>query len=244
MVDDLGARLKYIRKKKNLSLRALGKSAYVSHSFIADIEAGRSNPSLDTLRALARTLGVSISEITGDIPSDFKPNISYMFGSVLKDLREKAGMSQKRLADIIGLTQQTIAKWEKDKAEPDTETLIKLAELFEVSVDQLLGRQKINIEIYSNHDNNQSISYVAEAPTNYPTHLKEPTLTKQDREELKRDAEYIKNAMMNVTGLAFNNRPQDDETLEKVMAALEEAMILARKEAQKKYTPKKYRKED
>jgi len=69
MTSDIGDRLKRLRESKRLSLRALGKAAHVSHSFIADIEAGRSKPSLDTLTALARALGVSISDITGDIPS-------------------------------------------------------------------------------------------------------------------------------------------------------------------------------
>jgi len=166
------------------------------------------------------------------------------FGKLLRQLRKEKGLTQAELARLISIGESTVSFYESGKRQPDYETLIRLANIFRVSVDQLLGRQKDNIEIYSNHDNNQSISYTAETSTTYLTHLKEPTLTKQDREELKRDAEYIKNAMMNVTGLAFNNKPQDDETLEKVMAALEEAMILARKEAQKKYTPKKYRKKE
>jgi len=166
------------------------------------------------------------------------------FGKLLRQLRKEKGITQAELAKLISIGESTVSFYESGKRQPDYETLIRLANIFRVSVDQLLGRQKDNIEIYSNHDSNQSLNYLAEASTAYLPHLKEPTLTKQDREELKRDAEYIKNAMMNVTGLAFNNKPQDDETLEKVMAALEEAMILARKEAQKKYTPKKYRKKE
>lgn len=77
MVNDIGDRLKRLRENKRLSLRALGKAAHVSHSFIADIEAGRSKPSLDTLTALARVLGVSISDITGDIPSVAEPCARY-----------------------------------------------------------------------------------------------------------------------------------------------------------------------
>jgi len=177
------------------------------------------------------------------------------FGKLLRQLRKEKGLTQAELAKLISIGESTVSFYESGKRQPDYETLIRLANIFRVSVDQLLGRQKINTEIYPNHFHNQSLSYLlgedeakslplAEASITYLTHLKEPTLTKQDREELKRDAEYIKNAMMNVTGLAFNNKPQDDETLEKVMAALEEAMILARKEAQKKYTPKKYRKKE
>jgi len=64
-MEDIGARLKRIRKKKGFSLRGLGKAAHVSHSFIADIESGRSKPSLDTLNSLAKALDVSILELTG-----------------------------------------------------------------------------------------------------------------------------------------------------------------------------------
>ncbi len=64
-MDTLGARLKKIRENKKLSLRKLGEIAHLSHSFIADIESGRSNPSLDTLKALAIALEISVPELIG-----------------------------------------------------------------------------------------------------------------------------------------------------------------------------------
>ncbi len=64
-MDTLGSRLKKIRENKKLSLRKLGEIAHLSHSFIADIESGRSNPSLDTLKALATALEVSVPELIG-----------------------------------------------------------------------------------------------------------------------------------------------------------------------------------
>jgi len=142
-------------------------------------------------------------------------------------LRKQEKKTQKNVADYLQITRPAYTAYELGTRTPDKDTLIKLAEFFNVSVDYLLGRVEDPSMI-----------------TSSPPSPKENTLTKQDREELKRDAEYIKSAMMNVTGLAFNNKPQDDETYQKVMAALEEAMILARKEAQKKYTPKKYRKKE
>jgi transcriptional regulator with XRE-family HTH domain len=57
-MDTLGKRLKKIREERGLTLRELGKLSHVSHSFIADIEADRSNPSINTLASLAETLGV------------------------------------------------------------------------------------------------------------------------------------------------------------------------------------------
>lgn len=61
----VGTRLKELRLKKGLSLRELAKQAHMSHSFIADIEAGRSNPSLDTIEVLAKVLNISIDYLLG-----------------------------------------------------------------------------------------------------------------------------------------------------------------------------------
>lgn len=63
-----------------------------------------------------------------------------MFANRLAALRKGSGISQARLADIIGVSQQTIAKWEKQKTEPDIDTIIKLSDLFSVSTDYLLGK--------------------------------------------------------------------------------------------------------
>ena len=65
-MDTLGARLRRLRENKKLSLRKLGEMAHLSHSFIADIESGRSNPSIDTLNALAKALDVPVTELIGE----------------------------------------------------------------------------------------------------------------------------------------------------------------------------------
>lgn len=57
----------------------------------------------------------------------------------LRALRSKIGLSQKNLADKMNVSRSTVAMWETDKSEPDNETLIKLASLFNVSTDFLLG---------------------------------------------------------------------------------------------------------
>ena len=62
-----------------------------------------------------------------------------MFGDRLKGLREERQLSQRAVADKLGVTQQAVAKWEAGKAEPDIATINKLADLFGVSVNLLLG---------------------------------------------------------------------------------------------------------
>lgn len=61
----------------------------------------------------------------------------------LKLLRKEKGISQQQLADIIGVTQQSINKYENHKIEPDIDTLIKLAVFFDTSVDYLVGHSSI-----------------------------------------------------------------------------------------------------
>ncbi len=58
----------------------------------------------------------------------------------LKELRKSNGLSQKQLADIIGTTNSSICDWERGRTEPPLETVVKIADYFEVSCDYLLGR--------------------------------------------------------------------------------------------------------
>ena len=62
-----------------------------------------------------------------------------MFGENLKMLRKQKGFSQEELAVRLHVVRQTISKWEKGLSVPDAEMLIRLAEILEVSVSELLG---------------------------------------------------------------------------------------------------------
>lgn len=59
----------------------------------------------------------------------------------LKKLRESKGLSQQKLASLIGVSRSTVAMWESGKSQPSLEMLVELAQLFEVSVDYLLDVQ-------------------------------------------------------------------------------------------------------
>jgi len=61
------------------------------------------------------------------------------FGERLAALRKQRGMSQETLAEKLELTRQTISKWETGASTPDLALLVRLAEVFEVSTDSLLG---------------------------------------------------------------------------------------------------------
>lgn len=57
----------------------------------------------------------------------------------LYELRKKTGMSQDELAEKIGVSRQTISKWERGEALPDTENLIALAKLYNVTLDDIVN---------------------------------------------------------------------------------------------------------
>lgn len=59
-------------------------------------------------------------------------------GDYLKELRIKNNFSQEKLGEQLGLSRQSISKWEQGYALPDTENLLKLSELYNISVDAIL----------------------------------------------------------------------------------------------------------
>jgi transcriptional regulator with XRE-family HTH domain len=73
-----------------------------------------------------------------------------MLSTRLKELRATKQISQADLSNILGVTQQAVGKWERDKTTPDYETLKKIASFFGVTTDYLLGNEPPKREYY--HD--------------------------------------------------------------------------------------------
>ncbi|MFY9176980.1 MAG: helix-turn-helix transcriptional regulator [Caldicoprobacterales bacterium] len=99
-----------------------------------------------------------------------------MLSERIKKCREEAGYTQQALADILGITQQAGGKWEVGKAEPDSKELVKLAEIFDVSLDYLLGRtniKKYNIETIATHHDGED-------------------WTEEELEDIKRFKEFVR----------------------------------------------------
>lgn len=65
-----------------------------------------------------------------------------MFPEELRKLRKQKNLNQAGLAEIVGMSQATIAAWEKGTRKPDVETISYLADFFGVSVDYLMGRDE------------------------------------------------------------------------------------------------------
>ena len=62
-----------------------------------------------------------------------------LIASKISDLRKKEGLSQEELADKLFVSRQAVSKWERGEALPDTDNLISISKLFNVSLDELVG---------------------------------------------------------------------------------------------------------
>lgn len=62
-------------------------------------------------------------------------------GEKISDLRKRKGISQEKLAELLDISRQAVTKWESGKGNPDTENLIRLSEIFGVSLDELCGKE-------------------------------------------------------------------------------------------------------
>ncbi len=65
----------------------------------------------------------------------------------LQKLRKENGYSQEELADKLGISRQAVSKWERAESSPDTDNLIILARLYNMSLDELLNDNESNEEI-------------------------------------------------------------------------------------------------
>ena len=65
-------------------------------------------------------------------------------GEKIKACRQRAGMSQEKVAELVGVSRQAVTKWEVNQSAPNTENLFKLAEIFGTTVDMLLASEDEN----------------------------------------------------------------------------------------------------
>ena len=66
-------------------------------------------------------------------------------GEIISTLHKEKGMTQKDIADKLGITDKAVSKWERDVALPDTATIPKLAEILGVSVEELMQAKAVPV---------------------------------------------------------------------------------------------------
>lgn len=137
-----------------------------------------------------------------------------MFFDTFFDLCKKKGVSCKRAAEEIGLSNSITTKWKKTGATPSGDTLRKIADYFGVSVGYLLGN---DIE-------------------------KAPALNERDRRDIAKNLEQMLSDLESNGDLMFDGDPMCDEARASIRHALQMGLEIAKVKNKERFTPKKYRK--
>lgn len=64
------------------------------------------------------------------------------FGQRLARLRKQKGLTQEEIANRVNISPQAVSKWENDISSPDIDTIVKLSEILNVSLNELLGKEE------------------------------------------------------------------------------------------------------
>ena len=108
-----------------------------------------------------------------------------MLADRLEESRLKKKMTKKEVADVLQIDQSTYGKYELGKREPDAATLLKLADLFEVTTDFLLGRTNIR-----GYPHTQAAHIDADGPPVTEDVLNQiEEIIKREREKIRRERE-------------------------------------------------------
>lgn len=137
-------KIKELRKKQGISQKELARQVNVAQNTISRWESGERVVDADSLKKLAEFFGVS-SDYLLEINSTqiLIENGAFDYAgdppARLKKLRIQKNMSQKELANELGIKQNTISQWESGKRIMSAEMLKVVAGYFKVSTDYLLG---------------------------------------------------------------------------------------------------------
>lgn len=153
-------RLRELRGEKGITQKELARVLNVCPQTVGYYENSVNMPTPEMLIKIADYFDVTVDYLLGleggcedlgkCISSDSKSTktscfqeedgIGSTFSVRLKELRNERQLTQKRLSEILSLSKNTICEYEKGRAEPSLDCLLKLSDIFEVSVDYLIGK--------------------------------------------------------------------------------------------------------
>lgn len=140
----IGGKIAELRKEQGLNQKELAKKIGVSRSALSLYEIDRREPDLETVKKIASLFGVTTDYLLGAegdaMGTEENTNeVAKRIGRNLKVLREST--TQRELAPLLGVTHSAVCMWESGRREPDIETLVHIAKLFEVTLDDLVMKE-------------------------------------------------------------------------------------------------------
>ncbi|MGE5633314.1 MAG: helix-turn-helix domain-containing protein [Caulobacteraceae bacterium] len=111
------------------------------------------------------------------------------FGEILRALREEKKISREALANMLNISYSAVSKYETNIRFPDKETLVKMADYFDVSIDYLLGRSNIR-ETAEKILKNSKEQFLARSP--HQEYNADDGLTPEAVEEIEKFKEFMR----------------------------------------------------
>lgn len=135
-ICDCGNTIKELRTEAGMTQEELGMLLNVQNAAVSKYESGKVPLTGETLLKLSKIFNVSTDYLLGAEEGNT------MIGGKVAELRKEQGLNQKELAKKIGVSRSALSLYEIDRREPDLETVKKIASLFGVTTDYLLGLAK------------------------------------------------------------------------------------------------------
>lgn len=160
------------------------------------------------------------------------------YGDYIKQKRLEKKYSQRKLGLISGVSNTTISRMESNETEkPEVDTLKAIEKALELSQNEIINIAYPPVKNISQLKSNDNIKIDS-------TKKDDIELTKKDKREIEKILEDTEKALLEGDGLMFNGEPASDEAIQSIISAMRIGVEMAKKESKKKFTPKKYRKND
>ena len=138
---NISERLRKAREEKNITQTKVSKVLGISNKTLSGYERGVSEPDLKTIVLLANFYGVSVDYLVGNSTFNCRDV------SKLRMVRVESGLSQDEVAKNLGISRDTLSKYETGELEPNVDTLVKLANMYHVSIDYLVGKTNERVSL-------------------------------------------------------------------------------------------------
>ncbi len=141
-MSTLGQRIKKLRLSEGLTQEEFGKLFGIVKSTVSLYENDKSTPDDETKIKICNHFNVSMDYLMGILP-DVSPNPMDIDGGIIgkkiREFREQKGLKQKELAQIMNISPSAIGMYEQGRRTPDAKTLEQFSNIFQVSIDELVG---------------------------------------------------------------------------------------------------------
>ena len=132
----LAQNLKYLRKQKGLNQNDLAEVLGVKRSTVGNWETDRREPEINMQICIAEYFGITLDDL---ILKDLRPPIP-LYALNLRFLRKRHKMTQEDIGNLLNVTQKCVSKYEKGERSLEVEKLVKIANHFWLTLDQLVKK--------------------------------------------------------------------------------------------------------